>query len=146
MGSIATPGGAAVDSVIFPNSWIDNWLAAATADQEFRTLGRWTTLSLVLRCAEAEIIVDIDGGRIYRRVSGAAADPADTELIILDGSAAAWASLLTPKPAPRHNDVLALDRHHSEFDVVAGRTSLIRHLRIVLLLMSIAAQTEGRSR
>ncbi|MEN0138841.1 MAG: hypothetical protein AAGC80_27055 [Rhodococcus sp. (in: high G+C Gram-positive bacteria)] len=136
-------GEAIVAPAAFPDTWIDGWLASAEADRELRTIGRWTSFTLVLRSGDEEVVVDIDGGRPHRRTD-ATTEAVDLEVIRLEGSPAAWDSMLVPCPAPRCNDVLALDRHHPEFSIAEGRTSLIRHLRILLLLLRIAAHTEGR--
>ena len=65
---------------------------------------------------------------------------------MFSGSKRAWDSMLTADPAPRCNDVLALDRHDPEFEITEGRTALIKHLRILLAIFRIAAQSEGRTR
>ena len=131
-------------SVVFPDAWVDEWVRAAQRTPEVQVVGRWARVTVVLRCGEEQVAVAFDRGRMRRLWSGADGAGAETEAVVFAGSAAAWDSLLTPAPAPGCNDVLALDRLHPEFDVPVGRESLIRHLRLILLLMGVAARTERK--
>ena len=127
----------------FPAVWVDDWLAAVTSNPEIQVIGRWTRVHIVIECGAESLAVEFDRGSV-QQVSPSPTTTADR--VVFSGTRRAWDSMLVPDPEPRCNDVLALDRHDAEFEVVEGRDVLIKHLRILLAIFRIAAQSEGRLR
>jgi hypothetical protein len=125
----------------FPAVWVEHWLSDVSSNPEIQVIGRWTRLHVVLECGVEEVTLEFDCGSFRRVPAGLTTT---TDRVVFSGAKRAWASMLVPDPAPRCNDVLALDRHHPEFEIAEGRATLIKHLRILLALFRIAAQSEGR--
>lgn len=108
------------------------WLARVNAEAEFRLISRWTNI-------EVTLVRDQDA-RSYR-IHEAVFDIADADShapeVVLTGSAAAWADFLAPVP-PRHSHhVLAMDRRRDDFSVTRGRDELIRHLRVIDVVLQL---------
>ncbi|MEN0138851.1 MAG: hypothetical protein AAGC80_27105 [Rhodococcus sp. (in: high G+C Gram-positive bacteria)] len=125
----------------FPTAWVEHWLDAVNTNPEVQVIGRWTRLHLVLECGFHDVTLEFDQGSLRRVPAGLTTT---RDRVVFTGSDRAWNSMLVPHPAPRCNDVLALDRHDPDFDVTEGREVLIKHLRVLLAIFRIAAQTEGR--
>ncbi|TIH29569.1 hypothetical protein D4765_17830 [Subtercola vilae] len=59
------------------------------------------------------------------------------ETIVLRAPVSAWAELADPDAAPRRHDLLALTKAPGGIEIVEGRTSLIRHLRVLNRIVEI---------
>jgi hypothetical protein len=138
-----TPGNAGIGPAALTAPWVDQWTAAVTGNPEIQVAGRWSRLRIAVQWEAGTLEMLFDAGTFapYQE-----ADGGGIERVVFKGSEAAWRSMLTSTPAPRRNDVLAMDRHHDDFAVTSGRESLIRHLRIILLVFKVGATTTGAGR
>jgi hypothetical protein len=91
-----------------------------------------------------------DDARSYRIDAGrlAALEPDDDAAaastnVVLAGAPQAWADFLAPVPPPHSNHVLAMDRRRPDFEVRAGRDQLIRHLRVLDLVLQAMRSPKG---
>ena len=109
------------------------WFDRVAGDPEFGHVSRWTELRLTLVSGDdaRTYRIDADGLTALGR-DGSADAPTD---VVLAGAPAAWADFLTPVPPPHSNHVLAMDRRRPDFEIRAGRDQLIRHLRVLDLVL-----------
>jgi hypothetical protein len=119
--------------------WLDGWVDAVGADPENAHIGRWSTFvvrledgggsALVLRYERGTVVVD----------PGGTAQPD----LVLRGPRGAWRELVDASAAPRRHDLLSLTKAPDGLEVVAGRDSLLRHLRVLTRLVELG-RAHGR--
>ncbi|WP_198588545.1 alpha/beta fold hydrolase [Geodermatophilus chilensis] len=121
------------------SDWWGRWTAAVSADPENAHIGRWSRFTV--RLAEdggAAVLLRYDRGGVA--VGPAGDDGADVEL---RAPRSAWRELVDPGAAPRRHDLLALTKAPAGITVVAGREQLLRHLRVLTLLVELAKGVAG---
>ncbi|MBT2412479.1 hypothetical protein J7I94_18250 [Streptomyces sp. ISL-12] len=115
------------------------WLGRVADDPEFRLVSRWGSVCLTLLCDDESRTYQIENGR-FTAEGGHCGKP----YVVLAGSSAAWGDFTSPTP-PRHSQhVLAMDRRRDDFEIREGRTELIRHLRVIdVVLQQMRAPAPG---
>lgn len=107
------------------------WMRLVNADPEFRVVGRWSRVLLTLANGERRRSYRIDRSDLAVDEAGGLPE------VVLEGSPSAWSDFLAPMP-PRHSHhVLAMDRRREDFAVTAGRDELIRHLRVIDVVLQL---------
>jgi hypothetical protein len=114
------------------------WFERVAADPEFQHVSRWTEVRFTLLSGDDARTYRLDTSGLAE-VDGAA--PTD---VVLAGSPAAWADFLASVPPPHSNHVLAMDRRRTDFEIQSGRDQLIRHLRVLdVVLQHMRGDDEG---
>lgn len=122
-------------SEVFTESWATRWLAAVSSDKELKHIGKLTRLTLQLTAGDRHLVACFNQGVFSLPPIGLAESMDEVQI---NGSIAAWNQLLIATPAPLFNDILAMDKNHSDFSIVSDRVYLLRHLRVILKLFSLA--------
>jgi hypothetical protein len=110
------------------------WFDRVVGDPEFRHVSRWTELHFTLLSGDTERTYLVDA-------SGLAEVQGEGD-VVLAGAPAAWADFLAPVPPPHSNHVLAMDRRRPDFEIRAGRDQLIRHLRVLDIVLQHMRPTD----
>jgi hypothetical protein len=126
-------------SEVFTESWTTRWLAAVSSDHELAHIGKLSRLMLHLTAGERILTAYYDQGVFS--VDYILPDKA-VDLLEINGTFAAWNQLFITTPAPLFNDILAMDKNHPDFSIVSDRIYLLRHLRVVLKLFSLAPRQD----
>jgi hypothetical protein len=126
-------------SEVLTGSWIAGWVATVSKDRELSHIGKLSRFALQLSAGDRK-------ARLVFNCGVFAVEPVDSErsmdLLEINGSVEAWHLLLKPIPDPLLNDVIAMDKNHPDFAIVSDRIFLLRHLRVVLKLFSVAPRLE----
>lgn len=118
------------------------WFDRVATDPEFGHVSRWTRLTFTLVNGADARSYRIDAGRLTVLETRGNAAEASTD-VVLAGAPQAWADFLAPVPPPHSNHVLAMDRRRPDFEIRAGRDQLIRHLRVLDLVLQAMRSPEG---
>ncbi|WP_407727592.1 hypothetical protein ACJEDT_25550 (plasmid) [Rhodococcoides fascians] len=125
----------ATNSPFLGEEWQTHWQHELFRSREVELVGRWTSITLVLKCDERTLTCRFVDGVLTGRTD---VEDGGRDAIVLRGSSRAWGMFLLPTPPPLHNDVLALDRRQDDFAVESGRHTLIQNLRFVQLVLALA--------
>jgi hypothetical protein len=119
---------------------LDRWVAAVAADPENAHIGRWSTFVVRLEDDEGgALVLRYERGTVVADPVGAA--PPD---LVLRGPRSAWRELVDADAAPRRHDLLSLTKAPDGLEVVAGRETLLRHLRVLTRLVELGrAHAQG---
>lgn len=104
----------------------------AAHDPEFAHISRWSRYAIVAASAHATVRVVVRDGVVLLGDSYP-----DLETLYLRASLATWHELLSRTAPARRHDLLALVKAEDGIEIVAGRATMIRHLRTITRLIEI---------
>jgi hypothetical protein len=111
---------------------------AAGGDAELAHIARFSSFAVELASTSGRV----EWVRVARGVVDGSPAQAGDDVLRLRADDAVWRELVDADAAPRRHDLLSLTKVADGIDIVEGRTTLIRHLRVINRLVEIAKRLE----
>ena len=126
-------------SEILSSNWISQWLEDVAVDKELSHIGKLSRFIIKLTI-DKEIIYFRFESCVFQVIDSPS--KADCDLVDFSGSREAWKKIFKVVPEPLYNDFLALEKIHPDFSIASDRVYLLRHLRVLQKLFSIAPRRD----
>ncbi|MGY3170861.1 hypothetical protein ACVWYU_000234 [Pseudomonas sp. TE12234] len=122
-------------SEILSSEWISQWLQNVSLDKELSHIGKLSQFFIKLTVERQVFYFSFECGE-FRAVDAISAPNCDVVEFV--GIRDAWNKIFKVVPEPLYNDFLALEKIHPDFSITSDRIYLLRHLRVLQKLFSVA--------
>ncbi|PYB78906.1 hypothetical protein DMX11_08180 [Pseudomonas sp. LB-090624] len=122
-------------SEILSSAWVSQWLETIAQDRELSHIGKLSRFALKLNVGGTTACFKFVQGQ-FEFFEGVLAP--DLDVVEFVGSHPAWEKMLKVVPDPLYSDFLAMEKSQEDFSIPSERLYLLRHLRVLQRLLTIA--------